>query len=652
MVSLVAKYPFFALFICLIILAFSLSILPGLANLSSVQLGFSRPEFLTALALVLTAPLGPKYDRQPTTFPTMYPASQGTDNPPESSHLIGDSKNSKQHYYRFPLSPPSSGTVTAISSPRLSTITPNDPEVVEKLLATSSALCQNFTLAPNTSWRRQPANTATDSDGYLTEKSSQPQPSRTRPRKAANRALTLPTGSTPLELTAGSSPPKTARQYPRRSSSTCSSSSSSSPTSPELVPSQPSAGIGRKVAATLQLFKETAGAPEEAKPGEPSTRPETSASGIRRTGSFSQPEDVAEAQFEFVKRSEWPEREAAAVRRERSSTNLERVKTRESIREDEPRLKDRISSTRDSGITDLTQWRKEVVTRQERQDNSRGRRRERTVDEGVAENVRSEVPLSVSSSFHEPPSPFIRPRSRAYPPSPSPSRSPATRNASYVYNDEASDVPAVHSRPSLPDLSITQTTSHHSRSPTPIQSQSPFPAYTSRPDSPQESTSFSPWSTDDESTWETASATTSTSTTSAHTPFRFPSSHDTDYPSFLDPPEDQKHLPLLYAAGDNGHIGSRFENPEKGSALQLHSHDNLPHIPLRPFRNQVGGHSAIYKFTKQAVCKVCQVQPLSLYRTYIITLYSFPSLSYRERTFFMNRWNGRRPHFLDLFHDI
>ncbi|KAG5640658.1 hypothetical protein DXG03_007648 [Asterophora parasitica] len=32
-------------------------------------------------------------------------------------------------------------------------------------------------------------------------------------------------------------------------------------------------------------------------------------------------------------------------------------------------------------------------------------------------------------------------------------------------------------------------------------------------------------------------------------------------------------------------------------------HENLPHIPLRPFRNQVGGHAAIYTFTKQAVCK-------------------------------------------------
>ncbi|OBZ76272.1 hypothetical protein A0H81_03628 [Grifola frondosa] len=33
------------------------------------------------------------------------------------------------------------------------------------------------------------------------------------------------------------------------------------------------------------------------------------------------------------------------------------------------------------------------------------------------------------------------------------------------------------------------------------------------------------------------------------------------------------------------------------------SQESLPHIPLRPFRNQVGGHNAIYKFTKRAVCK-------------------------------------------------
>lgn len=35
--------------------------------------------------------------------------------------------------------------------------------------------------------------------------------------------------------------------------------------------------------------------------------------------------------------------------------------------------------------------------------------------------------------------------------------------------------------------------------------------------------------------------------------------------------------------------------------------DRLPTVPLLPFQNQVGGHSAIYKFTKRAVCKVCRL---------------------------------------------
>ena len=41
--------------------------------------------------------------------------------------------------------------------------------------------------------------------------------------------------------------------------------------------------------------------------------------------------------------------------------------------------------------------------------------------------------------------------------------------------------------------------------------------------------------------------------------------------------------------------------------------DCLPHIPLRPFRNQVGGHSAIYRFTKRAVCKVSIFSILMFY---------------------------------------
>lgn len=586
----------------------------------------------------------------------MYAALHSSDNPPEALQGVGDSKHSKQNYYRFPLSPPSSGTVTAISSPRLSTISHPEPDVVDKLFATSSVLRQSQSLVPNPAWRRQSIVDATDSDGYLTETSSQQQPSRVRPpRKAGNRALTLPAGSSTTELMSGSSPPKTARRYPRRSSSTCSSSSSSSPTTPELAPSQPStAGIGRKVAATLQLFKETANPAEEAKLGEPSTRSEALSSGNRRKGSISQPEDVAEPQFEFVKRSEWPDREAAAIRRERSSTTLDRAKPWESGREDEPRVKEKILLTRDSAVGDLAQWRKDVVTRQ---DTGRGRRRERTADEGVVESAHPDTSLSISTTFHEPPSPFIRPHSRAYPPSPSPSRSPVTRNTSHVYHDQGNDATAVRPRPSLPDLRIKQTAPSHSRSPTPIQTQSHFPSHPRRPDSPQESNYFSPWSTDDESTWETASATTSTSTTSAHAFSPLSPPGDTNYPSFLDShDEDHDHLPLLYTAGDNGHLGGRFEGPEEGSPLNLGSHETLPHIPLRPFRNQVGGHSAIYKFTKQAVCKVRTVHIFSLYRTYFgISSLPFPFLSsllYRGRTFSTNRWNVRRPRSLDLSQDI
>ncbi|KIK30743.1 hypothetical protein PISMIDRAFT_86453 [Pisolithus microcarpus 441] len=47
-------------------------------------------------------------------------------------------------------------------------------------------------------------------------------------------------------------------------------------------------------------------------------------------------------------------------------------------------------------------------------------------------------------------------------------------------------------------------------------------------------------------------------------------------------------------------------DPWNGDYLDMtfsESQESLPHIPLRPFRNQVGGHSAIYKFTKRALCK-------------------------------------------------
>lgn len=442
-------------------------------------------------------------------------------------------------------------------------------------------------IPPGSSWRRQgQANgNATDSDGYVTERSSQQPPSSRRARKA-NRAL--PATQSMQDVPTESSP----KIYPRRSNSSSSSSSSSSaPSTPDILPSLPSTGMGRKVAATLQLFKETVPV-DDVKPGESLPRTESSLG--------DKADNVTEAQFEFVKRSEWPDREG---RKEKSSTTLERRLTVSSSREDEQwPVKERKSSIRDTAIDDLAQWRKDVITRQ---DTGRGRRRERVTDEMVGDmNTRSDLSSEIlNNTFRQP----ISHTSRTYPPSPSPSRSPANRAPAYSYHKRTPESTSRggHSRAIVPDQS---TAASHSRSPTPIRTQPSLPLLVSRPPSPQESGYFSPWSTDDESTWETASATTSASTTSAYTPF--PSSiSNPDTTPFADM-EDADHIPLLLARDSNGHVGARFENPDKGHRLDLEdsetdvTSDYLPHIPLRPFRNQVGGHSAIYKFTKQAVCKV------------------------------------------------
>lgn len=69
--------------------------------------------------------------------------------------------------------------------------------------------------------------------------------------------------------------------------------------------------------------------------------------------------------------------------------------------------------------------------------------------------------------------------------------------------------------------------------------------------------------------------------------------------------DDERHQRALLSPYD-----IELQNPEDDptqsnvDSLYEFSNESLPHIPLRPFRNQVGGHCAIYKFTKRAVCKV------------------------------------------------
>ena len=53
--------------------------------------------------------------------------------------------------------------------------------------------------------------------------------------------------------------------------------------------------------------------------------------------------------------------------------------------------------------------------------------------------------------------------------------------------------------------------------------------------------------------------------------------------------------------------GGQHDDQASGDEHDDEWDNDLPTIPLMPFRNQVGGHSAIYKFTKRAVCKVSLV---------------------------------------------
>lgn len=530
-----------------------------------------------------------------------------------------DAKHSRQQEYSYPPSPPSSATVTAHSSPRLSALAANDTPIIGHYSAARPLFRRaNSHTQPVKSWGEQATGSGSDSDDSVKAprhewESPQSASMGRLTRKKSTRAFTLAGARITSDRMLVKSPPKPARPPFRRASYTSSSSSNSSGSGQNL-PTTTSAnpGIGRKVAASLQLFKETtATASTEDLLREPS-RTEASI-GRQRAGSSHKIEDVAEPQFEFVKRSEWPEREAAAMRRGESSTGLSRVRTRDSeeVTDAEPfRSKERKLSVRDTVLHDLSQWRKDVMTRQ---DSGRGRRLERATDMMDGDPEVSSPSSSLTSldtcdlTFPSPPS---RNPSRAYPPSPSPSRSPCDRSPPLSIPTDPVFLPSP-----TKELPVTHNDMRSdSRSPTPIQT-SPTPVDTSPPFilpgsamySPPDHTTYSPWSTDDESGWETTSATTSTSTTSFH----HISSSQTNglHPSFVDFPtdDDEDERQPRYSPIDEGlhePDADRFEEVDDFDFDLDMSQGGLPHIPLRPFRNQVGGHSAIYKFTKRAVCKV------------------------------------------------
>ncbi|THH17630.1 hypothetical protein EW146_g3244 [Bondarzewia mesenterica] len=517
-----------------------------------------------------------------------------------------DARHLQLQLYSFPPSPPNSTDVTAPSSPHHNHQPLSNHDLSDNF-STSPAVhrrASSFGLdhAPSSN------SLSIDPEGSFSDprnSHSTSQPSRKRvSRRPAARALTLP--SSHPDRFSGPSPPKTARPLSRRSSTrsiNSSSSSSSSSHNQNRSPPHTSTGIGRKVADSLQLFKESVSSPvtEEFDPlnivraGSPSRR---------RTGSHHQPDNVGEARFEFVKRSDWTEREAAAIRRERSATALDRVRTKESVssvggrdpREMDPlRKKDRSDSVKDKVMSDLAQWRKDVMNKQD----SRGRQRERPqwVDEPV---VHIESPSPNPDALTRLPSgrdlqsttPFVSPRSRAYPPSPSPSRSPTGRipplslHSTQLDSSHPSETPAILSPPrGFPErFSLS-----HSRSPTPIRTPVSEPV-----------SEFPSWSTDDESAWDTASITTTTSSPLPISP-SLPLAHTepaVTYPT----DEDEGRQYGSFTTHSDKDLGQDDPDHLFNPGFDV-SQDSLPHIPLRPFRNQVGGHTSIYKFTKRAVCK-------------------------------------------------
>ncbi|KAJ3516207.1 hypothetical protein NLJ89_g1267 [Agrocybe chaxingu] len=440
----------------------------------------------------------------------------------------------KQQHYRFPLSPPSSGNVSAVSSPRITPTLTHDAKIADKLLTASKA-------APSFRQSHSLASAREITISHL-------HPDALSESHVQSFDATVWLGASPQ----GHVPPLHFKICP--------------PFDPKLERLK----YGLFLFLVLILFDPHR--PGRNHPSSPKLRHRTKTFrrtvfqsrckvplGSRRVEPFEDVEDVPEA-FEFVKRSEWPDRETAAVRRERSMTILERAKTRDNLLESKD-LERKTSFKEGPSTSDVAQWRKDLLM-------NRGRRRERTADDLADEHPESHLPSM--NPFHETP-PYIHPSSLS-------GLSSFSFALSFTHQ---------------PSSAQSTTNTHH-----PSSFSIAYPK------------SFSPWSTDDESAWETASATsTAASNTSVY-------GDDTDADSHPFSSTLLHQLPTSFYDQDDVH---RFPPLDDGDVLNSAPlknlddetlafdfdlpEDRLPHIPLRPFRNQVGGHSAIYKFTKQAVCK-------------------------------------------------
>jgi hypothetical protein len=434
----------------------------------------------------------------------------------------------------------------------------------------------------------------TSSDANHSASSSRP---RVSPRESAPRSQPIPAiYSTLPGLIIPTSPHPPPRPLSRRPSTPptplSSPDTSPPPSSRSRTPQQNAAGIGRKVADSLQLFKESVSLPAT-EVINPLAFSRGCSPSRRRINSRSAADDddvVIGPHFEFVKRADWQERAAAALRRERSNLTLDRPRTRDSVvaaarehRESVSRRKERADPPKDGGFVDRTQFNKDLAKLQD----SRGRPRDRQRLEKSGAVLSLGTPAdSHTPSYHDLClTPILTSRPYPLPPSecvpvPTSQRQPSSDFAT----------PSIFSLTSVANHARTSEITH-SRSPTPVRT---VPQLSSRPLYRDPVTTPSPWTTEDESAWESASVTSTTSTSSPPSP---PEPIDSN-PGVTWPTDDEyhgvsRHTPIDHDVGVDEYR-AQFDPSE----------DALPHIPLRPFRNQVGGHTSIYKFTKRAVCKV------------------------------------------------
>ena len=322
---------------------------------------------------------------------------------------------------------------------------------------------------------------STSSDANPSTSSSRP---RVSPRESTPRSQPIPViYPTRPGLTFPTSPRRPSKPLSRRPSTPpsplSSPDSSPSPSSRSRTPQNNAAGIGRKVADSLQLFKESVSLPAT-EVINPLAFSRACSPSRRRINSRSVADDDDDVigHFEFVKRADWPEREAAAFRRERSSLALDRPRTRDSIvvttREhngSESRRKERADRLKDRGPVDRTEF-KDLA----KEKDARGRPRDRQ---------RLEKPSPVpSQATPTPADPHTRSHrdlcltpivtSRPYPSLP---RSPSERVPIPTSQRQPSSDFAAPSILSPPSISNHVRTSEvtHSRSPTPVRTVPQFP---------------------------------------------------------------------------------------------------------------------------------------------------------------------------------